>query len=59
MRKIRKRVCITMQPLQDLRRRELADEGLAQESFKEYAVFTMQMLLPLSRILGSFVFDPL
>ena len=59
MRKIRKRIRITMQPLQDLRRRESANEALAGEPFKEYAVVTMQMLLPLSRILGSFVFDPL
>ena len=59
MKKIRKRVRITMQPLLDLRRRESADEVLAGEHFTEYAVVTMQMLLPLSRILGSFVFDPL
>ena len=48
-----------MQPLQDLLRRESADEVLAVEALKEYAVVTMQMLLPLSKILGSFVFDPL
>ena len=59
MRKIRQRVRITMQPLQDLRRRESAYEVSAGDPLKEFAVVTMQMLLPLSRILGSFVFDPL
>ena len=46
------------QPLQDLHRQESADNASAHMISAREVVITMQMLLPLSRILGSFVFDP-
>ena len=46
------------QPLQDLHHQESAVNESAQKISAREEVITMQMLLPLSRILGSFVFDP-
>lgn len=52
-------VRIIMQPLQDPHRQVSTGTGSARTTPQGYMNITMQILLPLSKIFGSFVLDPL